>query len=81
MKFYRNHIQIFLSSFNFLSKGIIICLFYCNKNNDHFDEIIRLIVYEFVSKIIFIFTKLEADPKINIIYCLLNIVIIIFSEI
>ena len=78
-KFYNSHIQIFLSSFNFTTKALIICLFYNDSENDNFDEILRIIIYDFMATNVYLLTKIEADLKTSIFYFFLNIIIVTFS--
>ena len=75
-----NHIQIFLSSINLISKGIIISTFYNNPQNDNSDELLRVIIYEFVSTNIFIITKLEASVITSSFYFSLNLFMIILTH-
>lgn len=74
-----NHIQIFLSSINLAAKGFFVCLNYNLPENDKVEELLRIIIYNFVSTNIYLITRLEANIFVSIFYFLLNLAIIILG--
>lgn len=80
VKHIHNHFQIFLSSFNLWFKAIIVCVYYNNPENDNIEELLRIIIYEFVSTNIYIIVKLEASLYTSLFYFLQNLTIILFSH-
>jgi len=76
---FNNHIQIFLSSLNMISKGFILCLYFNTDENDNVEELLRIIVYDFFSTNIYLITKLEANILISLFYFLLNFSLIILG--
>jgi len=77
--FINNHIQIFLSSLNLISKGFVLCLHFNTDKNDNVEELLRIIIYEFVSTNLFLITRLEANIFISLFYFLLNLSIVILG--
>ena len=80
-QFYNDHIQIFLSSFNLISKGFILCFHINDKNNDHPEEMLRIIIYDFISVNLYIITKLEANIFVNLFYLFLNLTLVLIASI
>jgi len=74
-----DHIQIFLSSLNILSKGYILCLYLNTVENDNVEEFLRKIIYDFFATNIYLITKLEANIYVSIFYFLLNFSLIILG--
>ena len=81
IKFYNSHIQIFLQSIFLITKALIICVCYNSPENDHHQEIVRIIIYHFVAISIYIVTSLESNIYVYFFYFLQNIFIIIISMI
>jgi len=79
MIFINEHFQIFLSSINLLNKGYILCLFYNSNESDNAEELLRIIIYDFVSINIYLITKLEANIFVSVFYFLLNFSLIILG--
>lgn len=67
---YHNHFQVFLSSMNLTLKGLLVCLKYNNDSTDNYAELLRIIIYDFVSTNIYLLTKLESDIRISLYYFL-----------
>lgn len=72
-----NHFQIFLSSINLTLKGIIVCLKYSPDSEiinvaikEHEIELLRIIIYDFISTNVFLLTKLESNFKVWFYYML-----------
>jgi len=74
-----DHIQIFLSSFNIVGKGYILCLMLNTSENDNVEELLRIIIYDFFSTNIYLITKLEANIFISMFYFLFNFSLIILG--
>jgi len=74
-----DHIQIFLSSLNMISKGFILCLYFNTHENDNVEELLRIIIYDFISTNIYLITKIEANILISFFYFLLNFSLIILG--
>ena len=74
-------IQIFLSSFNLWIKGLIVITYYGSKDTDNSQELLRIIIYEFVSTNIFLIVKLEACFKTSLFYFFQNLILISFAHI
>lgn len=69
------HLQVFLSSLNFLTKTMLICFHYADQRAEIFNELVRIIIYDFISVNIYIITKFEADIRISLFYFFINIII------
>lgn len=80
VKHLHSHFQIFLSSFNLWFKAIVVCLYYNTPKNDNTEELLRIIIYDFVSTNIFLVVKLEASLITSLFYFCQNFVIILFSN-
>lgn len=79
-RFVLHHLQILFSSLNFLTKSFFVCYYYRIPGEDHFDELVRIIIYDFISVNIFIITKLEGDIKTSLFYFIVNSIIIAISH-
>lgn len=76
-----NHAQVFISSANLISKGFILIFIISTPDNDHVEELLRIIIYDFFSTNIYMITILEANLKLSIFYFLLNLSVIILGSI
>lgn len=81
VKIWLRHILIFLSSFNFFTKAILVCYHYTEDSEDQFAELLRILIYDFISVNIYMITKLEADFKVSLFYFFMNILITIIAHI
>jgi len=77
---YIDHILIFISSFNFNVKVILISVLYNSVTNDNSEELIRVIIYQFVSTNMYLIIKLEASVKISLFYFLKDFACIIIAH-
>jgi len=75
-----NHIQILLSHKNMLVKGFILCLFFNTEQNDNVEEMLRIIIYDFISINIFLVTRLEANIFVSCFYFSLNLSLVIIGS-
>ena len=80
LKKYLNHIQIFLLSLCLNLKSLLISLYFNNSNNDNYEEVIRIIIYEFVSTHIFILLKLDSNLLVSLSYFFMNLFTILIAE-
>ncbi len=67
-----SHIQVFLISFFMNSKVIIIIYFYNTPIHDNGEEILRVIIYDYISTNLFVLVKLEGGIFVNIFYFTIN---------
>ncbi len=77
--FINDHIQIFLSSINMVVKGLILCFSYKNEQNDYVEEMLRIIIYDFVSTNIYLITRLEANIFVSCFYFLINLSLVVLG--
>ena len=66
--FYNNHIQIFVSTNALLIKGFILLGYFSDPINDNIEEMLRLIIYHFVSTGIYLITNIESNFYIYLFY-------------
>jgi len=81
IKFLINHIQIFLICFSLNLKALFICYYYNSVSDDSHMELLRVIIYDFVSTNLFILVRHEGNIGINIFYYLLNLATIIIAQV
>lgn len=74
---FNNYLQITLSSINLIIKGILICVYFNTKENDNNEELIRIIIYEFISTNLLISFILEADVRVYLYFFLQNTALVI----
>ncbi len=74
-----DNIQIFLSFLNLTLKLIIVLIYFNTEYNDNEMEIIRIIIYQALSKNFYMITKLEANIFIALFYMFFNFILIIIS--
>ena len=79
--YFCEHMNVFLIAITLSLKSFLVCLIYFSKDNDNEMELIRIIIYYFVSTNIFIFLKFEANIFIYIFYFLINLFMIIIASI
>lgn len=79
--FYLDHLLIFLSSLNLNIKVFIICFVYINENNDNSEELIRVIIYQFVSTNMYLIVKLEASIKLTLFYFAKDFIFVILAQV
>lgn len=77
IKWLINHVQIFIICFSLNLKANLISFVYNDSTNDNHGEILRVIIYDFVSTNIFIIVRHEGNIGTNIFYFLINLVTII----
>lgn len=75
-----SHLQIFLVSNFLIVKGFIILGYYHNTQDDNIEEMLRVIIYHFVSTGIFLITNIESNILVYLFYFILNISLIITCE-
>jgi len=66
------HIKIFLINISMNLKGILITYIYNNDENDNHGEILRVIIYNYISTNLFILVKLECKLFIYVFYFIIN---------
>ncbi len=81
IKFLINHFQIFLLCLSLNLKANIISIIYNNELDDNYGELLRVIIYDFVSTNLFILVRHEGNIGINIFYFLINFNTIIIAHI
>lgn len=82
MHFINCHIQIFLSTIFLIVKGFVLLIYYPDKeNNDNIEEVLRLIIYHFISTGVFLVTNVQANLYVYIFYFFNNLSLIIFAYI
>jgi len=64
--------QVFLISFFMNSKVFFIIFFYSTPENDNGEEILRIIIYDYISTNLFILVKLEGGISVNLFYFFIN---------
>jgi hypothetical protein len=75
-----SHLQIFLVYF-LVIKGFLLLFYYHNPNeNDKIEEMIRIIIYHFVSTGIFLLINIESNIFIYLTYFLINSSLVICSQ-
>lgn len=80
IKNFISHIQVFLISFFFNSKIFIINFYYNTMDNDNSEELLRIIIYDYICTNLFVLVKLECNLGINFFYFFMNLISIIISE-
>jgi len=78
---FNRNLQIFLVSNFFLVKGFILLGNYHDPKDDNIEEMLRIIIYHFVSTGIFLITNIESNFFIYLFYFLLNISLVISCQI
>ncbi len=78
--FINNHIQVFLSGINIVSKGFILCFAFNTEQNDNVEEMLRIIIYDFFSTNIYLVTRLEANIFVSCFYFSLNLSLVIIGS-
>lgn len=80
--FINSHIQIFLSTIFLIVKGFVLLAYYPDKEgNDNIEEILRLIIYHFISTGVFLVTNVQANLYVFIFYFFNNLALIIYAYI
>jgi len=77
--FINNHIQVFLSGINIVSKGFILCFAFNTEQNDNVEEMLRIIIYDFFSTNIYLVTRLEANIFVSCFYFLINLSLVVLG--
>jgi len=60
-------------------KGFILCLSFNTEQNDNVEEMLRIIIYDFVSTNIYLVTRMEANIFVTCCYFLLNLSLVIMG--
>jgi len=82
MHLINSHVQIFLSTIFLIVKGFVLLRFYPDKEgNDNIEEILRLIIYHFISTGVFLVTNVQANLYVFIFYFFNNLALIIYAYI
>jgi hypothetical protein len=76
-----NRVQIFITSHTLLIKGFMLLGYYGDPINDNIEEMLRIVIYHFVSTGIYLITNIESDFFTYLFYFLENISLIIASHI
>lgn len=76
-----NNIEILLICISLNVKGNLLNFVYNTPQEDNYAELVRIIIYDFVSGNLFVLMKLEANFFANFFYFMLNIFLIITSSI
>lgn len=74
-----NNLEIILIGLSLNVKGNLLNFYYNNSENDNYAELLRIIIYDFVSGNLFVLLKLEANFFVNMTHFLLNFFLIITS--
>ena len=80
MKNFLSHIQVFLISFFLNSKVFILNFYFNDEENENSEELLRIIIYDYISTNLFILVKLECNLGIYIFYYFMNLFSIIICE-
>jgi len=72
-KYYISIFQIFLLSLNMNLKINLLCFVFNDEKNDNYNEIIRVIIYDFISANLFLMLKIEANIYISLGFNAMNI--------
>lgn len=80
LKFYLDHVLILISFINLNFKLYYIILNYTNENDDYYGEILRIVIYSFLSTFLFLLIKLESNIFIYIFYSICNFINIAFCQ-
>jgi len=75
------HLNVFSLSTSFVGKCFIVCFVYNTAEKDNDQEILRIIIYYFVSMNLLVFLKFEAKIFIYLFYFGINIVMIIICTV
>jgi hypothetical protein len=78
---FNNHLQIFILSHMLLIKGFILISLFNDPINDNIEEMLRIIIYHFVSTGIYLITLIESRFFIYLFYFLENLSLIIAYQI
>jgi len=76
-----SNLEIFLIALSLNLKGNLLSFYYYTPQDDNYSELLRIIIYDFVSGNLFVLLKLEANFFVNIFYFMLNIFLIISASI
>jgi len=76
-----DNIEIFLICLSLNIKGNLLNFIYNTPLDDNYAELVRIIIYDFLSTNLFILIKLEAHILTSLFYFILNIILIIMSSI
>lgn len=75
------HLKIFMININLNLKGIILSILYNTPEDDHSEEILRIIIYNFFSTNLFILVKFESYLINYVFYFLINLITVIIAEV
>jgi hypothetical protein len=82
MHFINCHIQIFLCTIFLIVKGFVLITYYPDpQGNDNIEELLRLIIYHFISTGVFLMTTVQANLYTFIFYFFNNLALIIYAYI
>jgi len=81
IKYMLNIIEILMISITFNIKANLLNYYYNSALEDNYAELVRVIIYDFVSVNLFVLLKLEANIFVNILFFSLNLYLIITSSI
>ena len=80
LKKFINQLEVFLISFFMNTKVFIICFYYNTLENDNGEEILRVIIYDYISTNLFILVKLEGGIAINLFYFTFNAISVLVGH-
>lgn len=78
---YLDHLLIFISSFNLNLKIVLLAVIFTTEEKDNSEELIRVIIYQFVSTNMYLIVKLEANIKITLFYFAKDFLCILIAQI
>lgn len=73
IKYIIDHLQIFFLSANMNVKILIICFYFNTETNDNSDELLRIIIYDFVATNLLILVKVDGTLFVHLFYFLMNL--------
>lgn len=75
-----HQLQVFLISFFMNSKVFIICIYYNTTEDDNGEEILRVIIYDYISTNLFVLVKLDGSILVNLFYFFANMTSILVGN-
>lgn len=79
-KYWITHLLILLNRLNLSLKGIILSCYHNTQENDNTEEILRIIIYDFVSTNLYILIKFDSNIIIYTAHFLINLFTILVSH-
>lgn len=73
---FNNFVQTFIFWVNFFTKAFLVCIYYNNEYYDNSHELLRIIIYEFITSNILLLINVESNLFISFFFFILNFMII-----